>query len=91
MSQQEYYQFINAEHDPFAKLGASAWAALATAVLETLICIKHGHGLFPAPWPTHVVVFWGVVGAVFAVWMLVWSIQFYVLGRPSTKARSKNA
>lgn len=86
---QEYYHFIEAEHDPFAKLGASAWAALAIAVVETLVCIKHGHGMFRQPWPVHVVVFWGVVGVLLTLFIIAWSVQFYLLNGPK-KAGKQN-
>lgn len=84
---QEYYEFIESDStDIFRKLGPFAWTAAAIAFVETLIVIKFGHGLFPQPWPTRVLVAWSSVAIIFAVTLLTWSYRYYILG-----IRGKNA
>ncbi|PRW57106.1 Phosphatidylserine synthase 2 isoform A [Chlorella sorokiniana] len=65
----EYYEFIEQDgsSNPFTKLGTFAWLALAIALVETLVCIKFGKGLFPQPWPREVVLAWSIAGSIFAV------------------------
>lgn len=72
----EYYTFIESEEsDIFNKLGPFAWLGTAVALAETLVCMKFGHGMFPAPWPPRVLLAWGTSIALFAVFMLVWSLR----------------
>lgn len=74
----EYYEFIESDsNDIFNKLGPFAWTAVAIAFVETLIIIKFGHGMFPQPWPTKVLVAWGTAAAVFLVVFSTWSFRFY--------------
>eukprot|EP00890_Picochlorum_soloecismus_P005894 jgi/Picsp_1/6305/NSC_03654-R1_protein len=83
----EYYEFIESDStDIFRKLGPFAWTAAAIAFVETLTVIKFGHGLFPQPWPTKVLIAWTSVGIIFAVTLLTWSYRYYILGN-----RGKNA
>ena len=73
---QEYYAFI--EDDSGAggrKLGFFAWLYCCLAVVETAVVIKFGRGMFPKPWPTHVLWFWGMVGTVFALVMGLWVLR----------------
>jgi hypothetical protein len=82
MSMQEYYEFIESDSpDIFRKLGSFAWLGVAIALVETLIAIKFGKGMFPQPWPTKVLVVWGVVGVALAAVLLVWSFRFYILDK----------
>jgi phosphatidylserine synthase 2 len=71
----EYYIFIeNDEVDLVNKLGPFAWLAAAVAFVETLVCIKFGHGMFPEPWPKITLQVWGAVTTVFAIGMTTWSV-----------------
>lgn len=72
----EYYTFIDSdESDIFNKLGPFAWLATAVALAETLLCIKFGAGMFSAPWPRRVLLAWGISGALFVSFMIVWGIS----------------
>jgi phosphatidylserine synthase 2 len=74
----EWYMFIESDQsNAFNKLGVFGWLAGALAIIETLICIKFGTGLFPKPWPAHVLWCWGAVGVAFAVVFALWSARFY--------------
>ena len=75
----EWYVFIESDHtDIFNKLGPFAWLGTAVVFTETLICAKFGRRMFPNPWPSRVLLAWGIVFAFFAVTMTVWSIRYYV-------------
>jgi len=49
------------------RLGSQSWVCIAMIQTETLLCIKWGKGLFPAPAPPHVVWFWSIFLLVFVV------------------------
>jgi phosphatidylserine synthase 2 len=85
----EYYEFIEQDgsSNPFTKLGTFAWLALAIALVETLVCIKFGKGLFPQPWPREVVLAWSIAGSIFAVLFGVWCWRYYVQGRRGPAVR----
>lgn len=75
---QEYYEFIDSgDTDLFRKVGTFAWLGMAVAFIETLATIKFGHGLFPQPWPKHVLVAWGTVSIVFLIVFSTWTVRFY--------------
>ncbi|KAL4856151.1 Glutamate decarboxylase 1 [Chlorella vulgaris] len=88
----EYYEFLESDaKNIFTKLGTFAWLAMAIAVVETLICIKFSKGLFPQPWPTHVLWAWGIASVVFTVTFGTWCWRFYVLGKRLAGGRSVSA
>ncbi len=68
------------------KLGFFAWLYVSLAVVETAVVVKFGRGMFPKPWPPHVLWFWGCVGAAFAAIMAVWSLRLRNSGGGKTKA-----
>lgn len=70
----EYNTYLQ-DRKPVKKLGAFCWLALAICIVELLICIKFGHGLFPAPMPTWLIVFWTSVWSTLAIFLLIWSWQ----------------
>jgi phosphatidylserine synthase 2 len=75
---QEYYEFIDSgQTDLFRKVGTFAWLGMAVAFVETLAAIKFGHGLFPQPWPKHVLIAWGTVATVFLAVFTTWTVRFY--------------
>jgi hypothetical protein len=73
---QEYYAYID---DTSAvgsrKLGFFAWLYCSMAVVETAVVIKFGRGMFPEPWPAHVLWFWGTVVSAFTVIMSLWVLR----------------
>eukprot|EP00887_Chlorella_sp_A99_P001765 scaffold19.g1765.t1 len=81
----EYYEFIEADqwgpYDVFNKLGTYAWLGCALAVVESLVCVKFGVGLFPQPWPRRVLVAWGVGGAAAAAVLTTWTARYYARQR----------
>uniref|UniRef100_A0A803KUR3 CDP-diacylglycerol--serine O-phosphatidyltransferase n=1 Tax=Chenopodium quinoa TaxID=63459 RepID=A0A803KUR3_CHEQI len=46
----EYNSYLQ-DRKPIKKVGALCWLALAICIVELLICIKFGHGLYPNPMP----------------------------------------
>lgn len=54
------------------KMGANAWLALAVALVEIMVIIKHGRGMFQAPWPRRVLWFWGIVALLMLAWLIRW-------------------
>lgn len=75
---QEYYEFIDSgDTDLFRKVGTFAWLGMAVAFVETLAAIKFGHGLFPQPWPKHVLVAWSTATAVFLIVFSTWTVRYY--------------
>jgi len=72
----EYYTFIDSdESDIFNKLGPFAWLATAVALAETLLCLKFGAGMFPAPRPRRVLWAWGLSAALFVAFMAAWGLR----------------
>eukprot|EP00753_Platysulcus_tardus_P005718 PLAT13641.1.p2 GENE.PLAT13641.1~~PLAT13641.1.p2 ORF type:complete len:420 (+),score=216.93 PLAT13641.1:38-1261(+) len=79
----EYYSYVS---DPSCKkIGPRAWLGVANILLEVLVWLKHGRGMFTAPFPTHVKLFWGVFGTV----LVVGSIAFFAL-KPKKSAAGKS-
>lgn len=81
----QYYNFIECENLSLNKIGAFAWLGLALAIVETLIAIKFGHGMYPSPWPHRTIAVWSVVGAVFAVVFSAWCVKFYIVDKQNRK------
>ncbi|KAG0591947.1 hypothetical protein KC19_1G214000 [Ceratodon purpureus] len=63
---------------PIKKLGAFCWLALAIAIVETLICIKFGRGLYPKPMPRFVFWFWATLSATLVLFLSTWTIKVYL-------------
>ncbi len=84
---QEYYAFIDDEAGTGSrKLGFFAWLYCCLAVVETAVVVKFGRGMFPKPWPAHVLWFWGIVGAAFVAVMGVWVLRIRAAERRKLKA-----
>lgn len=81
----DYYNFIEAESLSLSKIGSFAWLGLALAVVETLVVMKFGHGLFPEPWPTKTVAIWSTALGVSSAILIVWSIKFYLIDKRHLK------
>ena len=76
----EYYVFITSRQGmAMTKMGSNAWLTIAVALVEIMITIKHGRGMFEAPWPTHVLVFWFIFLVCTAVWLVRWQLQLRTL------------
>jgi phosphatidylserine synthase 2 len=72
----EYFVFITSSRGMrTTKLGSNAWLAIAVALVEVLVTVKHGRDMFTAPWPRRVVVFWSVVGSAVAGWLVHWQLR----------------
>lgn len=64
-----------------------AWLASAILGTELLICIKYGKGMYPNPWPSHIVLIWSVALGSFAIFSIVyWG---YWVRRNNTKEKSQ--
>lgn len=88
----EWYEFIDGRQSVmelglFAKLGPFAWIAIAATCLETMVSVKFGQGLYPAPWPRHVLRAWGFGGGAMVVGLATW--QLARLLRQTVPAKSQ--
>lgn len=72
----EYNSFLQ-DRTPAKKLGAFCWLSIAACIVELLICIKFGNGLYPNPMPRWLVTFWISVGVALVVFLIVWSWQLH--------------
>lgn len=65
----ETYQYCT---DPQCRaIGSQAWVVVAIIVVEVLVIFKWGQGMFPAPFPPAVIVFWcvfSVLLVLFPIW-----------------------
>ena len=52
-------------------MGANAWLAIAVVLVEIMVVIKHGRGMFDAPWHGRALVL-GTFSAVTIAWLLRW-------------------
>ncbi|XP_049932322.1 CDP-diacylglycerol--serine O-phosphatidyltransferase 1-like isoform X2 [Nymphaea colorata] len=68
----EYNSYLK-DRKPVKKLGAFCWLSLAICIVELLICIKFGRGLYPNSMPSWLIVFWGSVGLLIMLFLAVWS------------------
>lgn len=57
------------------KLGFFAWLYASLAVVESAIVVKFGRGMFPKPWPSHVLWFWGTLVVAYAAIMIIWTMR----------------
>ncbi|KAI5020096.1 hypothetical protein ZWY2020_044984 [Hordeum vulgare] len=53
----EYNSYLQ-DSKPVKKVGAFCWLSVAICIVELLICMKFGHGLFHDPMPTWLIIFW---------------------------------
>ncbi|GER32806.1 phosphatidylserine synthase [Striga asiatica] len=72
----EYNSYLQ-DRKPVKKVGAFCWLSLAICIVELLICIKFGHGLFPISMPSWLVVFWTCAGLGIVSFLVVWSWQLH--------------
>ncbi|KAJ8492404.1 hypothetical protein OPV22_014125 [Ensete ventricosum] len=72
----EYNTYLQ-DRKPVKKLGAFCWLSLAICIVELLICVKFGHGLFPNPMPRWLITFWTAVGIAIVIFLLAWSFQIH--------------
>ncbi|WVZ99529.1 hypothetical protein U9M48_044808 [Paspalum notatum var. saurae] len=68
----EYNSYLQ-DSKPVKKVGAFCWLSLAICIVELLICMKFGHGLFHVPMPTWLIIFWSSVGIALVIFLLTWS------------------
>ncbi|GAB2280019.1 heat shock protein Pss1 [Dionaea muscipula] len=79
----EYNSYLQ-DRKPVKKVGAFCWLSIAICIVELLICIKFGHGLYPKPMPLWLVFFWISIGIGLCIFLLAWSWQLH---RTSRKKR----
>ncbi|KAM3344360.1 CDP-diacylglycerol-serine O-phosphatidyltransferase 1 isoform X2 [Capsicum galapagoense] len=72
----EYNNYLQ-DRKPVKKVGAFCWLALAICIVELLICVKFGHGLFPDPMPKWLVIFWTCIGFGLVLILSAWSWQLH--------------
>ncbi|XP_028080563.1 CDP-diacylglycerol--serine O-phosphatidyltransferase 1 [Camellia sinensis] len=72
----EYNSYLQ-DRKPEKKVGAFCWLSLAICIVELLICIKFGHGLFPNPMPKWLVIFWTSIGLALVISLAVWTWQLH--------------
>ncbi|KAI0507937.1 hypothetical protein KFK09_014065 [Dendrobium nobile] len=72
----EYNNYLQ-DRKPVKKVGVFCWLSLAICILELLICIKFGHGLFPQPMPPWLIIFWSSVGFALLIFLLFWTCQIH--------------
>ncbi|CAH9114731.1 unnamed protein product [Cuscuta europaea] len=70
----EYNTYLQ-DRNSVKKVGSFCWLSLAICIVEFLMCIKFGHGLFPEPMPKWLVVFWASVGVGLITFLIAWSHQ----------------
>ncbi|XP_006360430.1 CDP-diacylglycerol--serine O-phosphatidyltransferase 1-like [Solanum tuberosum] len=70
----EYNTYLQ-DRTPVKKVGAYCWLSLAICIVELLICVKFGHGLFPDPMPNWLVIFWTCTGVGLVLCLAAWSWQ----------------
>nr|XP_043638593.1 CDP-diacylglycerol--serine O-phosphatidyltransferase 1-like [Erigeron canadensis] len=71
----EYNSYLQ-DRKPVKKVGAFCWLSVAICIIELLICIKFGHGLFPTPMPRWLVILWSSVGVSLLAFLILWTWQF---------------
>lgn len=61
-----------------------SWMCAAICVMEVLVCVKFGRGMFPNPHPPVVIWSWAIAIAAF----LIWGVWYYGI-RPKKKKHSE--
>lgn len=72
----EYNSYLQ-DLKPVKKVGAFCWLSLAICIVELLICIKFGHGLYPKSMPIWLVVFWTSTAVALMIFLIIWSWQLH--------------
>eukprot|EP01080_Neovahlkampfia_damariscottae_P001051 gene1051-10570_t len=62
----EYYEFIS--NRKCQRIGDAAWIALLGLILEFLICVKYGRGLFKEPFPSYIWIPWTIFFTLGSIW-----------------------
>ncbi|KAI4379133.1 hypothetical protein MLD38_005467 [Melastoma candidum] len=70
----EYNSYLQ-DRKMVKKVGAFVWLSLAICIVELLICIKFGHGLYPEPMPWWLAIFWSTAGAALVLYLTIWSFR----------------
>eukprot|EP01089_Gocevia_fonbrunei_P015768 TRINITY_DN4708_c0_g1_i1.p1 TRINITY_DN4708_c0_g1~~TRINITY_DN4708_c0_g1_i1.p1 ORF type:complete len:448 (-),score=75.30 TRINITY_DN4708_c0_g1_i1:178-1377(-) len=66
----EFYQFVS---DPKChKMGTMSWLIVNMFIMEALVCIKLGRGMFPNPTPPHIFWPWLIFLVVGGIWTVVY-------------------
>ncbi|GAA0142327.1 hypothetical protein Leryth_024554 [Lithospermum erythrorhizon] len=73
----EYNSYLQ-DRKPVKKVGAFCWLSLAICIIELLICIKFGHGLYPNPMPKWLIMFWTTAAIGLAVFLGAWSRHLHL-------------
>ncbi|XP_002970056.2 CDP-diacylglycerol--serine O-phosphatidyltransferase 2 [Selaginella moellendorffii] len=73
----EYNSFLQ-DRKPMKKIGAFCWLSLANCIVEVLICVKFGQGLYPKPMPKWIVIFWSSTAALLGIFLAGWIAKLYV-------------
>lgn len=76
----EYNSYLQ-DRKPVKKVGAFCWLSLAICIVELLICVKFGKGLFPNSMPKWLVILWMCVGMWLVIFLGTWSWQLHRLMR----------
>jgi phosphatidylserine synthase 2 len=82
----EYNMFLQASGP--AKLGAFCWLGICLAIMEFLVCVKFGRGLFPAPVPSYVIWFWSMVIVALVLFLCGWTYRNYRASREKKLKKS---
>ncbi|XP_020600359.1 CDP-diacylglycerol--serine O-phosphatidyltransferase 1 isoform X2 [Phalaenopsis equestris] len=72
----EYNNYLQ-DRKPVKKVGVFCWLSLAICILELLICIKFGHGLFPQSMPLWLIISWSSVGSALLIFLLFWTCRIH--------------
>ncbi|KMT19495.1 hypothetical protein BVRB_1g011180 isoform C [Beta vulgaris subsp. vulgaris] len=72
----EYNSYLQ-DRKVIKKVGALCWLALAICIVELLICIKFGNGLYPYSMPTWLVIFWTGFWVGLVIFLLIWTWKLY--------------
>lgn len=79
----EYNSYLQ-DRKPTKKVGTFCWLSLAICIVELLICIKFGHGLYPNPMPSWIFKFWATFGITLLLFLIGWSLQLHRTFRRTT-------
>lgn len=72
----EYNTYLQ-DRNSVKKVGSFCWLSLAICIIELLICIKFGHGLFPKSMPSWLIIFWTTVATLLTMFLFVWTWKIY--------------
>lgn len=71
------YNFFLQNRTTVQKLGSMCWLSLALCVVETLISIKFGRGMYPKPMPPIIFRAWVMTGTTLCIFLLLWYARQY--------------